>query len=311
VSASIRQAEALVLRNLRYGDTSRIATLFTLELGKIGAIGKGARDPRSPFGASLEILSHSSFVLYYRPGRDLQFLKSGFLEREFRGLQRDSRRYLFAAAWVEFLDRIVLEGEPSPSLYRLALRGCEVLESHAVAALPELFRALELRAAALLGYAPQCGECLHCGRPAPDSAAPAGAVAPVDSEAIAEAPPLLDRWFFLPAEGGALCPACAGASEIASGVPLSARGLRRIRAMVLGSGRENDGSARPTEEIRERPPETTPSPGWLRTLDRITEEFLRYHIGTYRGLRSLEGLAGWSRPRSFPLASPGGSDTLR
>ena len=53
VSARILSCEAIVLRNLRFGDTSRVATLFTRELGKIGVIAKGARLPSSPFGATV------------------------------------------------------------------------------------------------------------------------------------------------------------------------------------------------------------------------------------------------------------------
>jgi DNA repair protein RecO len=296
MTAAIREVDALVLRNLRFGDTSRIATLFTAELGKIGVIAKGARDPRSPFGASLEIFSRSSFVVYFRPGRDLQFLKSGSLEREFRGIVQSARRYLFGAAWLEFLDRVVLEEEPAPALFSLAVRGVEVIESAPEGSVSELFRGLELRAAALLGYAPECRACLHCGRPVPErEESPAGS--------RGQAP-----WVFLPGEGGVVCPSCAGSGEArVLGIPLSSRGVRRVRAMVLGRGLAHgggppapagdrspgpSGSPGMVRETAEKPP-AGPSRAWILTLDRLVEEFLRYHVGSYRGSRALEGMPGW------------------
>jgi DNA repair protein RecO (recombination protein O) len=268
VISSIVQTEALVLRNIRFGDTSRVATLFTRELGKIGVMGKGVRDPKSPFGASLEILTHSSFILYYRPGRELQFLKSGWVEKEFRGLLQDPRRYSWGCACAEFLDRMLMEEEPAEELFSLALRAMEVIESAPRGSVGELFRAWQLRVAAHLGYAPRVDHCLACGRPLDEG--------PNDSE----------PWLFLPAEGGVLCPACRSTSENAVGLKLPPRALRRIRAMIRG-GKGGMASPIAAASVRE------PSAGWLQTLDRLVEEFLRYHVDSYRGLRSLEGMPAW------------------
>jgi DNA repair protein RecO (recombination protein O) len=283
--ASLVHCEGIVLKNLRHGETSRIATLFTRELGRIGVIAKGARAPLSPFGASLEHLNLSSFVLYHRPGRDLQFLKSGTLEREFRGLQRRAERYRLASALAEFLDRVLTGEEAAPELFAFAVRALEVLESAPAEALPELFRGMQLRVASLLGYAPHLERCLRCGREVPPASV---------ADATAGRP-----WRFLSAEGGAACPACAEAMDPAAGPALTPRALRRLRAMARGASRS---PSLPRTEVREAPdsPATGPTPApaaWQRTLDLLVEEFLRYHFESYRGLRSLESLSqGPARP---------------
>jgi DNA repair protein RecO (recombination protein O) len=294
-SAGILQCEGIVLRNLRFGDTSRVATLLTREFGKIGVIAKGVRDPKSPFGASLEILAHSSFVVYYRRGRDLQFLRSGSLETEFRALVREPSRFLLGSAWLEFLDRVLMPDEPAEELFALAMRGLEILDAMPLPELPELFRALQLRAAALLGYAPRLEQCLGCGRAVPSAG----------GEDADEGP-----WRFGTAEGGAFCPECAGApsgrargagpqpssrtgepayadvKEAAGGIWLSPRALRRIRAMASGS-------ERPQPVVREPRPARAPGRAWIATLDRVVEEFLRMHIDAYPGLRSLDAVSRW------------------
>ena len=332
--SALVSCEGIVLRNLRYGDTSRIATLLTPELGKIGVLAKGARDPKSPFGASLEFLSHGSFVVYHHPGRDLHFLRTGALEREFRGLLRDSDRFILASAFAEFLDRVLQGEEPAGELFDFALRGLQVLETAPRPALPELFRGMQLRVASILGYAPRLEQCLRCGR-AVGEAESAGA---------------RGNWTFLPADGGVLCPECGMREPGEMDRRLSPRALRRLRAMALGRpgvpghgirppggiaasvgtlagagtadagtdgagtddagttdagasdrGAVDAGSARTgmayegtgsngPAVVRERP--SAPDPAWIALLDGLVEDFLRYHLDSYRGLRALGAFSG-------------------
>ena len=271
--SALVSCEGIVLRNLRYGETSRIATLLTPELGKIGVIAKGARDPKSPFGASLEFLSHGSFVVYHRPGRDLHFLRTGAIEREFRGLFHDSGRFVLASAFAEFLERVLQGEEPAGELFDFALRGFEVLETAPGLALPELFRGMQLRVASILGYAPRLEQCLRCER----------AVGEPESAGAREA------WTFLPADGGVLCPECAAREPGGAGPRLSPRALRRLRAMAMG--RPNGATTGHGAAVfRERP--TAPDPAWIALLDALVEDFLRYHLDSYRGLRALGAFSG-------------------
>jgi DNA repair protein RecO (recombination protein O) len=273
VISALVSCEGIVLRNLRHGETSRIATLLTPELGKIGVMAKGARDPKSPFGASLEFLSHGSFVVYHHPGRDLHFLRSGALEREFRGLFRDSDRFILGSAFAEFLERVLQGEEPACELFDFALQGLQVLETAPRPALPELFRGMQLRVASILGYAPRLEQCLRCGC----------AVGEAESAAARGA------WTFLPSDGGVLCPECGAREPVDAGPRLSFRALRRLRAMALGrSNGATPGHA--AAVVRERP--SAPDPAWIALLDGLVEDFLRYHLDSYRGLRALGALSG-------------------
>ncbi len=204
---ALRRDEALILRNLRMGDTSRVVTFLGRTMGRCSAVAKGCRDPRSRYGAALEILSVSSLVLYYRPGRDLQFLSEGFLEREIRGLQGSVRRFAHACALVEFLDRSLEDEEPVPRIYDLAVRALTLMEQSPQGRLDYILRAFQLRAAGLLGYAPRLGGCLACGR--------------------AE----VDR--FDAAAGGLLCAACGGGSEPA--LPAAPATVALARSILSGA----------------------------------------------------------------------------
>jgi DNA repair protein RecO (recombination protein O) len=53
---------AICIRAVDYSETSQIVTFFTRETGKIGAIAKGSKRPKSAFGGPIEILSHGKIV---------------------------------------------------------------------------------------------------------------------------------------------------------------------------------------------------------------------------------------------------------
>ncbi len=53
---------AICIRAVDYSETSQVVTLFTRNTGKIGAIAKGSKRPKSAFGGPIEILSHGKIV---------------------------------------------------------------------------------------------------------------------------------------------------------------------------------------------------------------------------------------------------------
>jgi len=54
--------QAICIRTVDYSETSQIVTLFAKASGKIGAIAKGAKRPKSSFDGPIEMLSHGRIV---------------------------------------------------------------------------------------------------------------------------------------------------------------------------------------------------------------------------------------------------------
>jgi len=54
--------EAICIRALDYSETSQIVTFFTRATGKISAIAKGSKRPRSAFDGTIEVFSHGKIV---------------------------------------------------------------------------------------------------------------------------------------------------------------------------------------------------------------------------------------------------------
>src|SRR3954465_2202445 len=82
------KATALVLRTTDWSETSRIATLWTRELGKVRALAKGGRRLKSSFESGLDLLTVCSIVLI-RKTEGLDLLTEAQVVRRFGRLGGD------------------------------------------------------------------------------------------------------------------------------------------------------------------------------------------------------------------------------
>ncbi len=76
----LRSTRAVVSKTMRMSNSSKLVTLITEKYGLIKVIAKGARRPKSKFGASLEPVTLSDCIYYHRESRDLQTLSSSEIE---------------------------------------------------------------------------------------------------------------------------------------------------------------------------------------------------------------------------------------
>lgn len=113
----LKKDEALAIRTLDYSETSQIVTLFAKEHGKIDAMAKGAKRPKSPFGGTIEIFSCGEIVFTEKGDQKLSTLAEFNQRPYFLGLR--TRLFalncsLFAA---ELLDLFTVEFDPHPELF--------------------------------------------------------------------------------------------------------------------------------------------------------------------------------------------------
>jgi DNA repair protein RecO (recombination protein O) len=66
--------QAICIRTVDYSETSQVVTFFTKATGKISAIAKGSKRPKSAFGGPIEILSQGRIVFYDSSGEKLATL---------------------------------------------------------------------------------------------------------------------------------------------------------------------------------------------------------------------------------------------
>jgi len=66
--------QAICIRAIDYSETSQIVSFFTRATGKIDAIAKGSKRPKSPFDGPIEVLSHGNIVFVDSGGEKLATL---------------------------------------------------------------------------------------------------------------------------------------------------------------------------------------------------------------------------------------------
>lgn len=209
---AICKTEAVVTKSLKLGETSKIVWLYTRDFGKMKVVAKGARAPKSRFGSSLELFTHSAVVFYRKDRRDLQLLSQSDIVRHFGAFEADVARFAFASAVIELLESMVMGEEPNAPLFRLLLETLARLETCPRSALRTVFWAFELQAADLLGYRPELSKCARCGK---------------EDELLR----------FAPLKGGLICRACSSKDSDSFEVSAEARDvLRKLQATPVSEG---------------------------------------------------------------------------
>ena len=134
------KTEAIVLRSIRYGEADRILHLYSKTRGRLGAIAKGARKPKSRFGGRLEPFFRLDLVLHEGRG-DLMTVTSATTLDGYPRLRSSGAALTAGARGCDAVLRLLAEGGPNPHGYNLLCRYLSLLDD------PEQPRAVELETA--------------------------------------------------------------------------------------------------------------------------------------------------------------------
>jgi DNA repair protein RecO (recombination protein O) len=194
--------DAIVLTRFDYGEADRIMTLFTPAHGKIKAIAKGVRRPKSRIGGSIEPLAELRVAL--ARGRTFDVVTQVQVTHPWLKL-RDSLESA-ATAWylAELADRSIEERHEAEGLYSLLRHSYELLDAGMNPG--RLARWYEMHLADELGMRPEVDRCVECDR-------------------MLEADESF-RW--VPPLGGVLCHRCPGPPADRTGLTLDA--LKLLKA---------------------------------------------------------------------------------
>jgi DNA repair protein RecO (recombination protein O) len=195
------QTEAIIIKKFKLGEADRILTLYTPHLGKIRAVAKGVRRPRSKMSGHLELLTHSLVSL--ARGRNLDTVTGAQTINSFFTLKSDLELTSCALYATELVDQFTADNVENRPLFQLLL---ETMERLCRGGDNELaLRYFELHLLNEVGYRPQLQQCVACQ----------SALAPGTNA-------------FCPGVGGMLCPRCRQ-SQISYSV--SAKGLNGLQLL--------------------------------------------------------------------------------
>jgi DNA repair protein RecO (recombination protein O) len=157
------KTEAVVLRSIRFGEADRILHLYSQGMGRIGAIAKGARRPRSRFGGRLEPFFRLDLVLHQGRGQ-LATVTSAATVEGYPHLRSSGAGIGAAARGCDAVLRLLDAAEPNPAGYHLLCRYLSLLDGSAgEGAGLNTALAFRLKLALAAGFAPELASCARCG----------------------------------------------------------------------------------------------------------------------------------------------------
>ncbi|MFC2019397.1 DNA repair protein RecO [Chloroflexota bacterium] len=155
------QTEAIVLKKTKLGEADRILTFYTPRLGKIQAVAKGVRRPRSKMSGHLELLTHSLVSL--ARGRNLDTVTGAQTIDGFFKLKGDLGLTSCGLYVTELVHQFTADHVEDPRLFGLLL---DTLHHICGTGDVEIvLRYFELYLLEGVGYRPQLQHCVACHSP--------------------------------------------------------------------------------------------------------------------------------------------------
>ncbi len=197
--------QAFVLRRVRWSESSLILTMYSLDLGRMSAIAKGALRPKSAFFGALELFSRSEISVSRKSGRELDTLTDASALDHAGNLRTEPLAFAHACLFAEWIMAIITGTEASHPTFHLLATVLERL-SEGPPYWPVLCSGVE-RLLRLAGVGIEVDRCTKCGEDAGRS----------------------NRWD--PLSGGVVCDVCSSTGRTVPGGFLEF--IRKSRQMPI------------------------------------------------------------------------------
>ena len=196
------KTEAIIIKKTKLGEADRILTFYTPHLGKIQAVAKGVRRPRSKMSGHLELLTHSLVPL--ARGRNLDTVTGSQTITGFLAIKSNLELISYALYVIELINKFTGDNIENYPLFKLLLETLKQLDKGSNNEL--VLRYFELHLLSYVGYRPQLQHCVLCH-------------SPLKHVTLS----------FSPKAGGILCPDCYDSQLLTYNISLN--GLKLLRLL--------------------------------------------------------------------------------
>lgn len=159
---------ALCLRAVNYSDTSQVVTLLTRDHGKVAAMAKGSRRPKSAFDGAIEPFAFGHIMFVASDTHDKLAVLTEFVQSARFRLLRTHLAAMNAGLFaLELTEAFCHDGDPHPALFDGLAQTLETLaQADSSAAVLTTLVAYQMKLLTEAGVAPLLDACANCGEPA-------------------------------------------------------------------------------------------------------------------------------------------------
>jgi DNA repair protein RecO (recombination protein O) len=156
----IAKTEGIVLKSFDFRETSRIATFFTRDYGKVKGVLKGIRkDPRK-FGSSVDRFSLNDIVYYQYRHSDIHLVSQCDMKSYYSGLRQDLKRMTAASYASELVDTVMPVEQQNAEIYQLMQDFLDDLQI--TKDISKLVHMFQIKILTLSGFKPHLESCVRC-----------------------------------------------------------------------------------------------------------------------------------------------------
>ncbi len=157
----ILKTDAIVLKTFDFRETSRIATFFTKDHGKLKGVLKGIRKDPKKFGSQIDLFSVNEIIYYHTSRSDLHLISYCDLKQYFPPIRQDYQRNIAANYILELVNSIMPQEQSNPRVYELMLNYLNSLET--IKDIDKLVHVFQIKILLLSGFRPHIDSCVQCG----------------------------------------------------------------------------------------------------------------------------------------------------
>lgn len=155
----LKTIEGIVVKTQNYGETHKIITIFSKEMGKISAICRGANKGKSKLSALAQPFIKANFLIYVSKG--LSTVQQGEIIQSYRSIREDIMKTAYAAYLTELTMMLIDEKKAETYLYNQLDLTLDWINNEEELMVPMFM--LELKLFKRGGFAPVIDCCARCG----------------------------------------------------------------------------------------------------------------------------------------------------
>lgn len=160
---AIVDTEGIVTKETKYGDTSRILTVITRNMGKISVLAGNVRKGKSGLLSATSLFTYSRFTLFKSGSSSLYKLNEGEVIASFSNLKNSLDAMAYASYFCDVTNSVMQENSSEPEQTDLLLRALYLIDKNPETA-EKIKAVFEFRTLTIAGLMPNLSECAGCGK---------------------------------------------------------------------------------------------------------------------------------------------------
>ncbi|MEG2658461.1 MAG: DNA repair protein RecO [Clostridiales bacterium] len=153
-------ADAIIIKAMNYGESTRIFTLFSREYGKLSAIAKGVKRPKSTMKGHLQLGNRCNLMLYQ--GKSMDTISQAVALETYPQIRSNPQAYLYVSYFMELLNIALPEKESNSAVFDLTHQVFSKIDNKNTESMARYF---EINLMTLIGYEVDFKRCSNCGEP--------------------------------------------------------------------------------------------------------------------------------------------------